>query len=72
MFVRIWAILTGGDLVWLRDHDGEVTLTIARRTPFGDLIAKRFWPTNIRNVMLLPGGEVAGGAYVEEWKYVKN
>ncbi len=55
----LWAKLTGGKLVWLRDVDGEVTLSIARRDPWGDLSAKRYWPFHIRTVRLLPDGKVA-------------
>jgi hypothetical protein len=63
----LWAKLTGGKLVWLRDMDGEVTLSIARRDPWGDLSAKRYWPSHIRTVRLLPDGKV-DGRYVKEWK----
>lgn len=67
MIIRIWAFLTGGRLVWLRDHDGTVTLSIAHETPFGDLIAERYWPNKTRTVKLRPNGSV-DGAYVEQWK----
>jgi hypothetical protein len=66
MIKASWAKLTGGKLVWLRDHDGTVTLAIARRDPWGYMSAKRWWPWNIRTVRLLPGGNVSGG-YVKEW-----
>ena len=66
MIKALWAKLTGGKLVWLRDHDGEVTLAIARIDPWGDMRAKRHWPWNIRTVRLLPGGKV-DGSYVQDW-----
>jgi len=68
MIKRIWAYLTNGELVWLQDHDGEVTLTIARRTVFNTLIAKRYWPFDIKIVILSPDGNVLNGGYVRKWK----
>lgn len=67
MFFRIWAILTRQKLVYLKDHDWTITLTVAKKTPFG-YVAKRQWPTNIRNVLLLNGGDVKNGVYVSEWR----
>lgn len=66
-FFKIWAFLMGGQVVWLRDHDGTVTLTVAYENGFG-LYAKRRWPFNIRNVQLGDGGKVLNGVYVVEWK----
>lgn len=68
ILMRIWAFITRGRLVWLRDMDGECTLSIARATPFGDVMAKRHWPFNIMNVRLNPDRTVADGLYVVEWK----
>lgn len=67
MIKRIWALLTRGRLVWLRYRDGEVTLSIARADPWGNLTAELWWPYSIRTVRLLDGGRVDGG-YVKEWK----
>ena len=64
---KIWALLTGQKIVYLKDHDGTITKTVAKETPFG-LVAKRMWPFNIRNVLLLPGGKVENGVYVIEWR----
>lgn len=72
MIMRVWAKLTGGRLVWLKDHDGEVTLSIARVTVFGDIVAKRYWPFKIRQCVLMPDGSVRGGAYVHFWKYADH
>jgi len=66
MIAALWAKLTGGKLVWLRDYDGQVTLSIARRDPWGEMRAERWWPWRIRSVRLLEGGRVDGG-YVKEW-----
>lgn len=65
-FMRIWARLTFQKAVALRDHDGEITYTVAFQTPFG-LSAKRHWPFNISNAWLLPDGAVRH-PYVREWK----
>lgn len=67
MIKRIWCWITGGELVWLRDFDGEVTLSIAYTNPWGEKCAKRWWPTSIRTVRRLDGGKVDGG-FVEGWK----
>lgn len=65
---RLWAFLTGQKIVWLKDVDGELTKTFAKKTPFG-YKAKRWWPFNIRAVLLNPDGTVSHGAYVREWKF---
>ena len=66
MIKRIWAFLTGGKLVWLKDFDGEITLAIARKDPWGDMRAERHWPFSVRSVRLLPDGTV-DGSYVRFW-----
>lgn len=72
MIKRIWAWLAGGELVWLRDLDGTVTLTIARIDPWGCKTAKRYWPGNTRTVTLEADGTVSNGAYVKLWKQYKS
>lgn len=67
MFIRLWAFMTGGRLVWLKDADGEIKLTIAYTDPWGELRAERYWPNRVRSVRLLPDGRV-DGAYVVAWK----
>lgn len=67
----VWAKLIGGKLVWLRDYDGEVTLTVAKLNPWGEWIAKRYFPFSIRQVRLMPGGKVSGASYVEDWKWAE-
>lgn len=68
MIKRIWSILTGGRLVWLKDCDGQVTLAISRKSPFGGIVAERHWPFAIRTVELLDDGKADGG-YVAQWVY---
>lgn len=63
----LWAKLTGSKLVWLKDLDGEVALSIAYQDTFGDVYAKRWWPFNIRTVQLLDNGKIENGYYVERW-----
>ena len=67
MLMRLWSFLTRGELVWLRDNDGELTLSIARTNPWGERVAKRYWPFRIRDVILRDDGTVDGG-YVKFWK----
>lgn len=69
MFIRLWAFLTGGKLVWLKDFDGETALSIARVDEFGEMRAERHWPFKIRTCVLLEDGVVAGSHYVHFWKY---
>lgn len=59
---RLWAWVTGRKLVWLKDFDGEITLSFAEKTPLG-LVATRLG----RNVLLKEGGK-AEHTYVVEWK----
>jgi hypothetical protein len=64
---RIWAFITRGDCVWLDDFDGDITLTIARKTRSGELMAERYWPYNIRSVVLNPDGTTSCN-YIERWE----
>lgn len=68
----LWGVLTLGRLVWLEDMDGQVTLAIARTTVSGKRVAKRWWPTNVHNVVLGEDGAVENGSYVKRWKYVRG
>ena len=63
---RIIALLLRRELVWLQDHDGEVVLRIARRTPFG-LECYRHPPGGGR-CLLFPDGSFKGPSYVDAWK----
>ena len=65
--IELWAFMTRQKVVYLKDFDGEVTKTVAKKTPFG-YVAKRHWPFNVRNVLLLEDGTVGNGGYVESWK----
>ena len=67
---RLIAWLFGGKLVYLKDHDGSFCTSIAYPNPFGGMQAKRWWPHNIGDkVVLLPDG-TCRHSYVEAWKYV--
>jgi hypothetical protein len=70
MIKRIWSYLTGGKLVWLRTVDGGSTLSIAYQSPFGDRIAKQFWPYSFSIVILLDDGKTNNG-FIKAWKYVE-
>lgn len=67
MFYNIWAFITRQEVVYLKDYDGDVTKTVAKKTPFG-LSAKRCWPLSIKNVLCTPDG-VENGTYVVDWFY---
>ena len=64
---KLWAFLTRQKVVYLKDFDGTVTKTVAKKTPFG-YVAKRWWPFNIHNVLLLDDWTVENGSYVVSWE----
>ena len=66
LWIRLYARIHGMAAVWLLDHDGEVSWSLASRSPWGDLIAKRI----DRTITLLDNGKVAGESYVLRWKLV--
>ena len=70
MIKRIWAKLTGGRLVWLKDFDGERTLAISRVDAWGTRYAKRYWPFNVLIVVLKDDGTVSN-SYVKLWTFHK-
>ena len=65
--LKIWARLTGQKVVYLRDHDGEINVSLSYKTPFG-WVAKRFG----KNVFLVPDGTAECVSYVEEWKEIRE
>lgn len=64
---RLLALIGVWPLVWTQDHDGEVRLRVAKKTPFacgwscGSIC---FWD---RSVQLLPDGSTTGRIYVKRW-----
>lgn len=67
MFFKLWSLLTFQKVVYLLDFDGEVTKTVAKKTPFG-YVAKRWWPFPHGVCLLKDDGTVFGGSYVTHWK----
>lgn len=65
---RLYAFVTRRRLVWLKDIDGEVSMSVAFTDPWGETRAERYWPSGLLTVILLPGGTVEG-CYVTQWKY---
>lgn len=63
VLLRLWAKLTGQKVVFLLDHDGEITVSLANKTPFG-WIARR----NGRAVLLQEDGTTKGVCYTKQWK----
>ena len=66
MLKTIWAFITGGKVVWLQDHDGELTRTIAYKAGFGKMKAWRMFSLS---VILNQDGTVSGAPYVQYWEY---
>ena len=67
MLKTIWAFLTGGKVVWLKDCDGTLTRTIAYKAGFGKMQARRMMFTG--KVTLNEDGTVSGKPYVHYWSY---
>ena len=67
MFKKIWAYLTGGEVVWLEDFDGELTRTIAYRIGKGKMQATRM--IFVRKATLESDGSVSFPSYVKKWWY---
>lgn len=73
--LRFWALLFGGEVVFLEDHQGEIYQTIARRTPFNTLVCPVFFFTKVGKCVLLEGGEVdrkSPSHYIRRWKAAKE
>lgn len=66
MLRKLIAFLTGGKVVWLKDHDGELTRTIAYPAGFGTWSAHRMLGDK---VTLHPDGTVTGKSYVKYWEF---
>ena len=60
---RLWAVLTGQKIVYLKDFDGEITTSLAYKTPFG-WVARR----NGRAIVLREDSKIEGVSYVTQWK----
>jgi hypothetical protein len=68
MLRRLIARLIGWRVVYLVDHDGEVTQRFAQPNGIGGWYAWRMSRTfNLRRVSLLPGGEIKPSCYVQRW-----
>lgn len=70
MIRRLFAFLTRRQLVWLRDHDGQLTLSVMYRYPFGDYVGVcyRHWPyKSIGAPVLLNADGTCVHTYVSEW-----
>jgi len=68
---RIQAFITGGQLVWLRDHDEIQSLAVANLARDGKLYSARFWP-GFRALRLNENGTVVcldneNGKYTRNW-----
>lgn len=62
------AWVLGWKVVVLLDCDGEVTVRLARPTPFGLACYRMSRVFGIGYCLLLEGGRVSGASYVREWK----
>ena len=67
MILFLWATLTRGRPVYLKDRENQLYLTIARNDAWGDLRAEIYWPWNIRSVRLLKDGKCDADSYRKQW-----
>lgn len=67
--LTVIAIILKRRVVALQDFDMVVSYSLAYDTPFG-LMAERYWPFNIRKVLLVEDGTIKPNTYVIRWKYV--
>lgn len=67
--VYIAAFFLRGEVVWIKDFEGEVKRTIAYTTPLGRW-CRVFWATGIGHCVLLDDGTVdksSSSSYVKVW-----
>ena len=70
MLERLVALITRRKLVWLQDHDGDLTLSIEMRHPFGGNYALRYWPyASISTPVILNDDGTCEHPYVTKWVY---
>lgn len=70
LWVRLFAWLRGGEVVWLEDNNGRVYVSIARRDRYGKLVCPVYWATNVGHCVLLEGGVVDPNSYsfyIKRW-----
>lgn len=70
MFVHIWAFLSRGRVVWIKEYDyvgGETVKSVAYTDTWGNMYCYRFWFTGVGCKILYPDG--TANSYIEKWKY---
>jgi hypothetical protein len=67
--LRILAFFRIIDLVWLEDHEGEVYLTIKRKSPFVGYWCRVYPISCVGHVILNDNGTCKGdSSYIKRWK----
>lgn len=69
IILRVLEFITKRKAVYLLDMDGEISMSLSYRSPFGNLTAERFWPYKVHMVVLNEDGSVSGSCVIR-WKYV--
>ena len=70
MILRLLAWWRKGQIVWLRDFQGRSYRTVARKDPWGELVAPVYASTNTGHVVLLPDGKIGAeseSSYITAW-----
>ena len=71
LLMRFVAFISGKKLIYLKDHDGEIRITMMKTDPWGDVVANVYPLVKVGWVKLLPNGEVQQPHYCSQWKEVE-
>jgi hypothetical protein len=69
-WIRLFAWLRGGEVVWIIDFQGDVKASIAQVNAFGGAWCHVYWFNKIGRCQLNPDGKVdrrSESFYVHEW-----
>lgn len=68
-FLYLYAFLTGGTVIVLRDRWGETYHTAMHKNLFGECEAHVYWVTHTGHVICHPDGNATGtSSYIRQWK----
>jgi len=71
LLVRIYAFLTGGEVIWIKDFQGKVRSTVAYMNGFGSPWCHVYWFTKAGHCVLRANGTVdprSQSFHVDYWK----
>jgi hypothetical protein len=71
LWIRLFARLRGGEVIWIQDFQGKVKPTIAHMDAFGGAWCPVYWFGNVGHCRLLADGTVdpkSDSSYVHRWR----